>query len=73
MNANPRYYSLRESPRRFRCNPRAAIVKGVCAGVADFFALDRTIVRLTALLALWFFTLPTLLLYLLLAWLGESR
>ncbi len=43
---------------------------GVCAGVADYFSLDRGVVRLVALLLLWFFTVPSLLLYLLLACLG---
>jgi len=46
---------------------------GVCAGVADYFSFDRTVVRLIALLLLWFFTVPTLLLYLLLTWLGDAR
>jgi len=73
MIAGTRYYRNSEPRRRFRCDPRAAIVKGVCAGIADFFLLDRTVVRLVALLLLWFFTIPTALAYLLLAWLGESR
>jgi phage shock protein PspC (stress-responsive transcriptional regulator) len=46
---------------------------GVCAGLGDFFAVDRNIVRLVALLLLWLFTVPTMLLYLLLAWLGDTR
>jgi phage shock protein PspC (stress-responsive transcriptional regulator) len=45
----------------------------VCAGIADFFSLDRSIVRLVALLLLWFFTIPTVLLYFILAWLGDAR
>lgn len=58
---------------RFRCGRRNAIIAGVCAGVADYFSLDRNVVRLVALLLLWFFTVPTLLLYLLLGYLGGSR
>jgi phage shock protein C len=58
---------------RFRRNSGNAIVMGVCAGVADYFALDRTVVRLAALLLLWIFTVPTLLLYLLLTWIGDAR
>ncbi len=73
MIADQRYYGLSESRRRFRCNPRNAIIRGVCAAIADFFSLDRTLVRLVALLLLWFFTVPTALLYLLLAWLGDRR
>ena len=73
MIARHRFNSGYESSRRFRCRPGDAIIKGVCAGIADFASLDRTVVRLVALLLLWFFTVPTALLYLLLAWLGETR
>jgi len=73
MIAGHRFSSRYESSRRFRCRPGDAIIKGVCAGIADFVSLDRTVVRLVALLLLWFFTVPTALLYLLLAWLGETR
>jgi len=73
MTSSHPYYDLSESRRRFRCKPGNAIIKGVCAAIADFFLLDRTLVRLVALLALWFFTIPTALLYLLLAWLGDRR
>jgi len=73
MIAGRRYYDLPGSRRRFRCKPGNAIIKGVCAAIADFFLLDRTLVRMVALLALWFFTVPTALLYLLLAWLGDRR
>ncbi|MDP6674990.1 MAG: PspC domain-containing protein [Gammaproteobacteria bacterium] len=73
MIAGRRYYSTTDSPRRFRCRQGGVIIMGVCAGVADFFSLDRTVVRLVALLLVWFFTAPTLLLYLLLACLGDNR
>ena len=73
MNATRRSYDLSGAHGKFRSSHRDGIVMGVCAGVADFFSLDRTVVRLVALLLLWFFTVPTLLLYLLLAWLGDTR
>lgn len=73
MIADRRFSSLSDAPRRFRCRRGGAIIMGVCAGVADYFSLDRTVVRLAALLMVWFFTVPTLLLYLLLACLGDSR
>ena len=73
MIADRRFSSLSDAPRRFRCRRGGAIIMGVCAGVADYFSLDRTVVRLVALLLVWFFTVPTLLLYLLLACLGDSR
>ena len=73
MSASRRYFSLSEAPRKFRRKLSDAIIMGVCAGVADYFSVDRTVVRLTALLLLWFFTVPTLLFYLLLAFLSDKR
>jgi phage shock protein PspC (stress-responsive transcriptional regulator) len=74
MTAHRRYYDLSDARRRrFRRRERDGIILGVCAGVADFFSLDRSIVRLVALLLLWFFTIPTVLLYFILAWLGDAR
>ena len=73
MTVNHRYYNTPETIRRFQRTRRDALILGVCAGVADFFSLDRTVVRLVSLLLLWFFPLPTLMLYILLAFLAESR
>lgn len=73
MNAGQRFFDLTTTGRRFRRKHHAAIVMGVCAGVADYLGVDRTVVRLAALLLLWLVTVPTLLAYLLLAWLGDSR
>ena len=73
MIAGRRYFNTTDSRRRFSCRRGGAIIMGVCAGVADYFSLDRTVVRLVALLLLWIFTVPMLLLYLLLACLGDSR
>lgn len=73
MTDNRRHFSTAETIRRFRRGRNDAMIFGVCAGVADFFSLDRTMVRLVAFLLLWFFTLPTLTLYFLLAVLAEAR
>ncbi len=73
MRAGHRYYSTTDSPCRFRCRRGGGIIMGVCAGIADFLSVDRTVVRLVALLLAWLFTVPTLLLYLLLACLGDNR
>ena len=73
MSASRRYFSVYEAPRKFRRKRSDAIVMGVCAAVANYFSLDRTVVRLTALLMLWFFTVPTGLLYLVLAFLSDMR
>ena len=73
MTTGHRFFSTPASPRRFRFRRSDAIIMGVCAGIADYFSLDRTVVRLVALLLVWLFTVPTLLVYLLLAWLGDTR
>jgi phage shock protein PspC (stress-responsive transcriptional regulator) len=58
---------------KFRRRPDRAIVMGVCAGIADYFSLDSTVVRVVALLLLWLFTVPAMVLYLLLTWIGDPR
>ena len=73
MNATDHSFHFSGAQRRFRRGQRDGLIMGVCAGVADFFSLDRSVVRIIALLLLWFFTVPTLLLYLLLGWLGDAR
>jgi phage shock protein PspC (stress-responsive transcriptional regulator) len=73
MTTSERIFRPTEFRRRFRRRHRDSIVTGVCAAVADYFSLDRTVVRLVALLLLWFFTIPTLLLYGLLTCLVEIR
>jgi phage shock protein PspC (stress-responsive transcriptional regulator) len=72
MNATRGLFNISGAHGRFRRRSDDAVVMGVCAGVGDFFALDRNIVRLGALLLFWLFTVPTMLLYLLLAWLGDT-
>jgi phage shock protein PspC (stress-responsive transcriptional regulator) len=72
MNAARRVFNNTGAGGRFRRLHHRSIVMGVCAGVADYFAIDRTVIRLAALLLLWLVTVPTLLLYLLLAWLGDT-
>lgn len=48
---------------RLHRDPRHAVVMGVCAGLADYFGLGRTFVRVLAVLGLVFFTMPTLIAY----------
>ncbi len=73
MNDNRHHFRTSASLDGLRRSRSNGIIFGVCAGIADFFALDPTIVRITAFLLLWIFTMPTLVLYLLLAILAESR
>lgn len=39
------------------------VVGGVCAGIADYFGINRQVVRILLLVSLFMFTLPTLVLY----------
>jgi len=56
-------------PRRLYKDPRNKLVAGVCAGIADYFGFDVTVTRLVVLAGVVFFLPPTLIAYLLLAFL----
>jgi phage shock protein C len=43
------------------------IAAGVCAGIADYIGVEPIVVRLAAVLGLFFFTLPTVAAYIILA------
>lgn len=59
----------RASRARLYRNPEQGLVLGVCAGVADYFGLNLTLVRVLTLLGLVMFSIPVLLGYLGAAWL----
>jgi len=59
--------------RRLYRNPRRGWIAGVCAGLADYFGLTRTVVRVLTLICLVAFTLPTLVAYLIAAVVLERR
>ena len=44
-------------------NTRRGKLMGVCAGLADFYDVDRNLVRIGTILLGWFFTMPVLFLY----------
>lgn len=44
-------------------NMRKAKLLGVCAGLADYFDTDRHMVRILTIVAAFFFTTPTLFIY----------
>lgn len=48
-------------------NTERGRVAGVCAGLADYFGISTFIVRIAAVIALFMFTLPTLVCYFLAA------
>ena len=57
----------RPSPNRLYRNLESAMIRGVCAGIADYFGIEAWFVRVGALIALFAFTLPTIILYVVLA------
>lgn len=58
---------------KLRRDPRHGIVMGVCAGLAEYFGVGRTFVRVLTLLGLVFFTMPTLIAYVVAGLLLERR
>ena len=48
-------------------NTDRGMLAGVCAGIADYIGVEPIVVRLAAVLALVFFTLPTIAAYIILA------
>ena len=64
---NPRHHrhGREPSPNRLYRDPFNGKLMGVCAGIADYFGFDVWPVRFAAVLALIFFTVPTIIAYLL--------
>lgn len=56
-------YPPRPRATRLYRIPEAGRIAGVCAGIADYFGLSTTGVRLVTVLAGVFFTLPVVFLY----------
>lgn len=66
-------YDHRPSPRRLYRDPRGGWIAGVCAGIADYFGLSPGLVRILTFLSAVFFTLPTLLGYVIAALVLQRR
>ncbi len=62
----------RPSPNRLYRNMQKAKIKGVCAGVADYFGIDALPIRIGALIALFTVTVPTLIGYFVAVWLIDE-
>lgn len=48
-------------------NPERGWIAGVCAGIADYIGVDPAIVRIVAVISLFFFVVPALVAYVALA------
>ena len=66
------WFDGRPSPNRLYRNMQKAKIKGVCAGVADYFGIDPLPIRIGALIALFTVTVPTLVCYFVAAWLLDE-
>lgn len=55
------------SPNRLYRNLDNAMVRGVCAGIGDYFGVEPWVVRIGALISLFTFTVPTIIAYIVLA------
>jgi phage shock protein C len=55
------------NPFRLYRDPQHGLLAGVCAGIAEFFGVERIVIRLAAVLGLFFFFPVTVLAYVVLA------
>ena len=53
----------RPSPGRLYRDRRNGVFLGVCAGIAEYFGIERWLVRVLTFVALLVFTAPTLIVY----------
>ena len=63
----------RPSPSRLYRDPEHGILKGVCAGVAQYFGIDPIIVRGVVVISLFMFPPPTIIVYLILTFVLPRR
>lgn len=63
----PTYPDPRPNPVKLYRNPEKGMVRGVCAGLADYFGIEPWVVRVLVMLGLVMFTVPTLVGYLIAA------
>lgn len=54
------------SPNRFYRDPKNGIIRGVCAGIADYFGIPVVPVRIAMIVAFFLFSVPVALAYLIL-------
>ena len=59
--------------RRLYQDRDRGVIFGVCAGIADYFGFDVFVTRILAVLSLFFFTFPTFVSYILLAFLLPKK
>ena len=73
MNEGYTHCGRHQYGRRLYQDRENGMVSGVCAGVAEFFSFNLTAVRLVALVSLFFFSILTLAVYFMLAFLLKDK
>ncbi len=63
----------RPSPSTLYRDSRRGMIKGVCAGLADYFGIETWVVRLIALVCLFVFPVPAVVAYVIAAVLLPKR
>lgn len=51
------------NPHRLYRDPQRGVLGGVCTGIADYFGVQPAVVRLAMLFALFFFSVPLVIAY----------
>lgn len=68
-----RLYDENPSPNRFYRDTDHGLISGVCAGIADYFGLERWVVRMLTVVIFIFYSLPVFLFYLIASFVVEAR
>ena len=63
----------RSSPSRLYLNRRRAKVKGVCAGIADYFGISALPIRIISVIGLFVAPVPTLIAYFIAVFVLDDR
>lgn len=66
-------YRYNDSGQRLYRNRETGVIMGVCAGLAEFFDTEAWVVRVVAVISLYFFTTPTVLAYVVLGLVLRDR
>ncbi len=51
------------NPHRLYRDPQRGVLGGVCTGIADYFGVQPAVIRLAVLFALFFFSVPLVIAY----------
>ncbi|MBT3551850.1 MAG: envelope stress response membrane protein PspC [Rhodospirillaceae bacterium] len=73
MSNNNKFGGHDPSPNRLYKDPENGMLMGVCAGIADYFGVAPAGVRIAAVIALFLFTVPIFLGYILAGFLLKAK